>query len=130
MLLPIMAGAQALKGSYFLDNSLYKNRLNPAFAPRASYFSLPVISNFGVGVHGNIGPADFLYPKNGELYTFLNQNVTVQEFSKNLPKRPVMDLDVDTDILNTAKYLYRFKKSALFAVRQVSLSQVTGNNYL
>ena len=100
LLLPIMAGAQALKGSYFLDNSLYKNRLNPAFAPRASYFSLPVISNFGVGVHGNIGPADFLYPKNGELYTFLNQNVTVQEFSKNLPKRPVMDLDVDTDILN------------------------------
>ena len=100
MLLPLMAGAQALKGSYFLDNSLYRNRLNPAFAPRASYFSLPVISNFGVGVYGNIGPADFLYPKNGELYTYLNQNVTVHEFAKNLPKRPVIDIDVDTDILN------------------------------
>lgn len=100
MLLPLMAGAQALKGSYFLDNSLLRNRMNPAFVPRANYFSIPVISNFGLGVYGNIGPADFLYPKNGELYTYLNQNVSVREFSKNLPKRPVLDLDVDTDILN------------------------------
>ena len=100
LLLPLMMGAQALKGSYFLDNSLLRNRLNPAFTPRADYFSIPVISNLGIGVHGNIGPADFLYPKNGELYTFLNQNVTVDEFSRSLPKRPVVDLDVDTDILN------------------------------
>ena len=100
MLLPLMAGAQALKGSYFLDNSLQRHRLNPAFAPRADYFSLPVISNFGLGVYGNVGPADFLYPKNGELYTFLNQNVTMEEFSKNLPARPMIDLDVDTDIFN------------------------------
>lgn len=104
LLIPLMAGAQALKGSYFLDNSLYRNKLNPAFAPRAGYFSLPVLSNFGLGVHGNVGPADFLYPKNGELYTFLNNNVTLEEFSKNLPKRPMIDLDVDTDILNFGFY--------------------------
>ena len=100
MLLPVIAGAQALKGSYFLDNSLMRNRLNPAFSPRAGYLSLPVLSNFGMGVHANIGPADFLYPKNGELYTYLNQNVSVQEFSNNLPGRPVVDFDLDTDILN------------------------------
>ena len=100
LLLPLAMGAQALKGSWFLDNSLLRNRLNPAFAPRANYFSIPVVSNLGVGVHGNIGPADFLYPKNGELYTFLNKNVSVDEFSRNLPKRPLVDLDVDTDILN------------------------------
>ena len=104
LLFPMMVGAQALKGSYFLDNSLLRNRLNPAFTPRANYFSVPVISNFGLGVHGNVGPADFLYPKNGELYTFLNQNVTVDEFSKNLPKRPVVDLDMDTDILSFGFY--------------------------
>lgn len=100
MLLPLMAGAQALKGSYFLDGSLQRNRLNPAFAPRAGYFGIPVISNFGIGAYGNIGPADFLYPKNGELYSFLNQNVTLAEFSKNLPKRPMIDMEFDTDILN------------------------------
>ncbi len=100
LLLPLMMGAQALKGSYFLDNSLLRNRLNPAFTPRANYFSIPVLSNVGVGVHGNIGPADFLYPKNGVLYTYLNENVSYAEFSKNLPKKPLVDLDVDTDILN------------------------------
>lgn len=100
MFLPMVMGAQALKGSYFLDNSLLRNRMNPAFAPRANYFGIPVISNFGVGAYGNVGPADFLYPKNGELYTFLNSNVSVEEFSKNLPNRPALDLDVDTDILN------------------------------
>ena len=100
LLLPLMAGAQALKGSYFLDGSLQRNRLNPAFTPRANYFGIPVISNLGVGVYGNVGPADFLYPKNGQLYTFLNQNVTVEEFSRNLPKRPVVDMEFDTDILN------------------------------
>ena len=107
MLIPMMAGAQALKGSYFLDNSLMRNRLNPAFAPRADYFSLPVISNIGVGVYGNVGPADFLYPKNGELYTYLNQNVSVQEFSKNLPNRPVIDLEVDTDLINIGFFTRR-----------------------
>ena len=99
MLLPLMAGAQALKGSYFLDGSLQRNRLNPAFAPRANYFGLPVISNVGLGVYGNVGPADFLYPNNGELYTFLNQNVTMAEFTKNLPNRPLVDIEYDTDIL-------------------------------
>lgn len=100
MLLPMMLGAQALKSSYFLDNSMLRNRLNPAFTPRANYFGIPVLSNIGLGVHGNVGPADFLYPKNGELYTFLNSNVSVEEFSKNLPGKPVMDLEMDTDILN------------------------------
>lgn len=100
LLLPLMAGAQALKGSYFLDGSLQRNRLNPAFAPRASYFKLPIISNVGVGVYGNVGPADFLYPKNGELYTFLNRNVTLEEFTKNLPARPLVDMELDTDILS------------------------------
>ena len=68
------ASAQALTGTYFLDNSLMKNRLNPAFTPRANYFGIPAISNFGVGMYGNVGASTFLYPKNGQLYTFPNQS--------------------------------------------------------
>ena len=104
MLLPMMVGAQALKGSYFLDNSLLRTRLNPAFTPRANYFNIPVLSNTGIGLYGTVGPADFLYPKNGELYTFLNSNVSVEEFSSNLVRRPSMELDFDTDILSFGFY--------------------------
>lgn len=94
------AGAQALTGSYFLDNSLYRNRLNPAFVPRASYFGLSVLTNTGVDVYGSIGVSDVLYPKDGQLYTFLNENVSTEEFAKNLAKYPGLDLGVNTDILN------------------------------
>lgn len=94
------AGAQALTGSYFLDNSLMKTRLNPAFTPRANYFGIPVISNTGIGVYGNFGPSDLLYPKDGQLYTFLNSNVSVEEFSRRIVKYPGLDLNFNTDILN------------------------------
>ena len=104
LLLPMSIGAQALKGSYFLDNSLTRTKLNPAFAPRANYFGLPVLSNIGIGLYGNIGPADFLYPIDGNLYTYLNQMVSVEEFSKNLAKRPGMDFEVDLDILGFGFY--------------------------
>ena len=36
LMLPMTMGAQALKGSYFLDNSITRTKLNPAFAPRAN----------------------------------------------------------------------------------------------
>ena len=94
------AGAQALTGSYFLDNSLMRNRLNPAFMPRSNYFGIPGISNLGVGIYGNFGVSDLLYPKDGQLYTFLNSNVSAEEFSKRIVKYPGLDLDVNTDILN------------------------------
>lgn len=104
MLLPMTMGAQALKGSYFLDNSFSRTRLNPAFAPRANYFNLPVISNVGIGLYGDVGPATFLYPVNGQLYTFLNQNVSVEQFSKNLVAKPGFNLDFDTELLSFGFY--------------------------
>lgn len=113
MLLPMVMGAQALKGSYFLDNSLLRTRLNPAFAPRANYLNLPVISNVGIGLYGSVGPSTFLYPKDGQLYTFLNQNVSVEEFSKKLVNKPGMNMDIDTDILSFGFYT---SKNAFWSV--------------
>ena len=54
MLLPLICGAQALKGSYFMDNSVNRHNMNPAFAPRANYFKIPVAGNVsrGAGISG------------------------------------------------------------------------------
>ena len=71
LLMPFVAGAQALKGSYFLDNSLNRNKMNPAFAPRSNYFQIPVMGNLGMGLVSNLDIPTFLYPMNGELVTFL-----------------------------------------------------------
>ncbi|MGN1211093.1 MAG: DUF5723 family protein, partial [Candidatus Cryptobacteroides sp.] len=104
LLIPMAAGAQALRTSYFLDNSVSRIRLNPAFSPRANYFSLPVLGNTGVGLYGNIGVSDFCYPMNGELCLYLNKNISVDQFLSKLPQYPSLDINTDIDILNFGFY--------------------------
>ena len=71
LMIPVLAGAQALKGSYFLDNSMNRHRMNPAFTPRANYFQLVGIGNLGTGVVTNLDIPTFFYPQNGQLLNFL-----------------------------------------------------------
>lgn len=99
-LIPFLAGAQALKGSYFLDNSMNRHRMNPAFTPRANYFQLPAIGNIGVGAVTNLDIPTFFFPQNGQLLTFLNKNVTVDQFAQALPQFPHLDADVNTNLLS------------------------------
>ncbi len=102
LLMPMMMGAQALKGSYFLDNSLNRNKLNPAYTPTANYFMIPAIGNLGLGLYSNLDVPTFLYPSaNGkELYTFLNKNVSVEQFEKRLARNPYIDMSLDMNLIN------------------------------
>ena len=104
LLLPLTLGAQGLRGSYFLDNSIVRTKLNPAFSPRANYFQLPVLSNTGVGVYGNIGASNVLYPMDGSLYLFLNKNVSADQFVNSLPAMPGIDISFDTNLLSFGFY--------------------------
>lgn len=108
VLLPLTAGAQALKGSYFLDNSINRNKMNPAFAPRANYFQIPVVGNLSFGAVTNLDIPTFLYPmNNGEIATFLHPSVSVKQFGKRLPVHPHLDVDFGTNILNFGFYTKR-----------------------
>ena len=98
--MPLLAGAQALKGSYFMDNSMNRHRMNPAFAPRANYLQLPVLSNLSFGVGTNLDVPSLVYPKDGQLLTFLHKDVSIEEFQKNFPQQPHLDMDVNTNILS------------------------------
>lgn len=100
LLLPMVSGAQALKGSYFLDNSVNRHKMNPAFAPRANYFQLPGVGNVGVGVYSNIDIPLLTSPVDGGLGTFLHPSVSLEQFSRDLPKHPHLDADVSTNILS------------------------------
>ena len=104
MLLPLVSGAQALKGSYFMDNSVNRNKMNPAFAPRANYFQIPIVGNLSASAVTNLDMSTFLYPYNGELLTFLNKNVSVEQFGKSLAQYPHFDMDMATNILNFGFY--------------------------
>lgn len=100
LLMPLMMGAQTLKGSYFLDNSLNRNKLNPAFAPQSSYFQIPVVGNTSVGIMSNLDLQTFMYPMNGQLYTFLNKNVTMEQFDAALADKPYFDMTTDVNLIN------------------------------
>lgn len=105
--MPLLAGAQALKGSYFLDNSLNRHEMNPAFAPRANYFQMLGIGNMGVGAMTNLDVPTFFYPRFGELMTFLHKDVSVKEFDAALPKYPHLDVDMNTTLFGFGFYTKR-----------------------
>ncbi len=100
LLMPLIAGAQALKGSYFMDNSVNRHRMNPAFTPRSNYFQLPMLGTMGFGMVTNLDAQSFLYPQNGELLTFLHPDVSFEQFEKNFPKHPHFDVDYNTNLLS------------------------------
>lgn len=104
LLISTAAGAQALKGSYFLDSSLNRHELNPAFAPRANYVQLLAVGNIGVGLGTNIDMPSLLYSQDGRLLTFLHPDVSMAQFDKAFPKHPHLDADVRTTILGFGKY--------------------------
>ena len=100
LMMPVLAGAQALKGSYFLDYSMNRHRMNPAFTPRADYFQLAGIGNIGAGAATNLDVPALFYPQNGKLLTFLHKDVSVDQFSKALPQYPHLDADVSATLLS------------------------------
>lgn len=100
MMLPFLAGAQVLKGSYFLENSINAHKMNPAFAPRANYFQLVAVGNTGLGLNSNLNLSTFLYPVDGKLGTFMHPDVSVAQFDKNLPNHLSMDMDFNTTFLS------------------------------
>lgn len=104
MLLPFVCGAQALKGSYFMDNSVNRHNMNPAFAPRANYFKIPVAGNVSVGTITNLDIPTFLYPSGDQLLTFLHKDVSIQQFDRALPNRPHIDANLHSDILSFGFY--------------------------
>ena len=100
LLFPVIAEAQVIKGSYFLDHSVNSHKMNPAFAPRANYFQLPVLGYTGFGLYSNVDVPLLTYPVNGKLGTFLHPSVSVDQFRRDLPNHLHFDADMETTILS------------------------------
>ena len=109
LLMPFMAGAQALKGSYFVDNSLNRHELNPAFAPRSNYVQLLGIGNVSVGAYSNLDIPTFLYPTDDGLKTFLHNDISVKQFARKLPNHPNLDMETELTLLG---FGFRTKKNS------------------
>ena len=111
--LPLLCSAQALKGSYFLDNSIDRTRMNPAFAPGANYLHLPGLGGIEAGIYSNwLGLDRFLYPlPDGQLGTFLHPDVSVREFERNFPSHPFLDAEANVTLFG---FGFRTKKNSFW----------------
>lgn len=96
-----MAQTQNSRSSYFLEGSTYRHELNPAFMGERGYVSFPGLGNLTVGAQSTAGVGDFIFKKrNGDLITFMHEEVSSQEFLKGLPKRLKVGANLDETLLS------------------------------
>lgn len=88
------------RGSYFFENSLLRSKLNPAFAPKTSYATMPAIGSFSTDIASNVGLSTFVYPEGDKSYLFLNDRVPSDTFLSKLPSRadPYLQERLESDL--------------------------------
>ena len=92
------ASAQS-RGSYFFENSLLRSKLNPAFAPKTDYATLPVLGSLSVDAASNVGLRNFIYPHDENNILFLNDDVPAETFLSQLPRKdPYLRERLETDL--------------------------------
>ena len=103
----VMAQATGNRSSYFLEGSVYRHELNPAFQGERNYVGMPALGNFSVGAQGTAGLGDFLYVKdNGDLMTFMHPDVSAKTFLNDLPRRTKLGINLNENILSTGFFAW------------------------
>lgn len=98
-----VTSAQTLSGSYFLDGSFERHKLNPALSPERTYFSLPFLGQIEVGAQSNVGADQFLFNSvsdPGMLTTFMSSEVSADQFLNSLPDNSTVGVDMSLDIFS------------------------------
>lgn len=100
-----VASAQYNNSSYFMEGMSYRHQLNPAFAAERAYINAPlfVLGNLNVGMQGNIGVDDFIYPYDGngyDLTTFMNSAVDADKFLDRLHDRNLLNVSASMPVIS------------------------------
>ena len=91
--------SQDLETGYFLGGNPYAFRLNPAFQSERNIFSL-ALGQTGAETWSNLGISTLFYPDgNGNLYTFMNDQVGSSEFLRKIGQHNRLDMDARVNLL-------------------------------
>ena len=93
------ADAQSFRTGYFLDNYVFRYRINPAINPEESFFGIAV-SNLDLQNNSTIGVSSLLYPNGGSIVTGLHSSVDANTFLSNLSEVNALNLDESINILS------------------------------
>jgi hypothetical protein len=93
-----------LRTAYFMDKSVVRTTLNPAFQTEGKFVSIPGVGAFTLDVAMNGLAIDKLfYPDldEGSLLTFLNSGQDPDKLLSSLHNKNMMNVDFRTDIIQT-----------------------------
>ena len=89
-----------LQSAYFLDGYNMRRSFNPAFASESSFFSLPALGGFGMGLNSNMGVNTFLFPtSDGQLTTFMGPEVSASDFLGKLKNNNRLNVNASASLL-------------------------------
>lgn len=95
------AATAQMRTAYFMEGSYFRTDMNPALAPTRGYIALPGIGGVGLNINNNFLSVDnMLYKRNGEVVTFLNEQVSTDDFMKKMPNVCSLGLNADINILS------------------------------
>ncbi|MDO4229016.1 MAG: DUF5723 family protein, partial [Capnocytophaga sp.] len=95
--------AQELRSSYFMETSMFRHQMNPAFID-SQYIAVPFLGNINIRTSGKNGTSTFLYPlENDPDYdktTFMNPEVDSHTFLKKIKNRVNFDINLNYNVLS------------------------------
>ena len=116
-----------MRTSYFMEGSYFRTDMNAALAPTRGYIKIPAIGGLGVDFGNNyFSVNNFMFKKDGQLYSFMNSNVTANEFLSNLSNQGKLSFNLNTSIIgfgaHTKKIFWSFGLN-LRSQTEISLSK-------
>ncbi|MDR3273661.1 MAG: DUF5723 family protein [Flavobacteriaceae bacterium] len=97
--------AQTSKISYFMESAGTRSSLNPALRPTQGYVGVPILADFNLMLGTNTFNMDhFTFHKNNDFLFFMNDNVGVEEFLKNISNANYLDINTDISLLTAGWY--------------------------
>lgn len=108
LLLPalLLAAAAAAQNptAYFMEGSILRGQLNPAFAPERGYVNVPGLGGADVSASGNVAIDRVLFPRNGKLVTLLDGSVSAEDALSGLSGDNFAGADVRVNLIGFGAY--------------------------
>ena len=111
-----LAQQSMLRSAYFLSGYNGRGDMNPAFSAERNYFSLPTLGGTALSVQSNMGVSTFLYPLDGQLTTFMNSNVSPDDFLSKLKNNNRLGVNVGMSVFSLG--IWGRKSFFTFGIRQ------------
>jgi len=101
--------AQSSNTEYFMSSSFTNTFTNPAKRPEKGYIGIPGLTNLSADLKTNTLNLDhFLFPgvgEDGKTGWFLNENVSYDDFMKNIAQKNYLGTNIDWTILGAGFYI-------------------------